>query len=100
MWVRDTVPGSSVRGKEPVLLTTIVVKIEEIYVPTQLRKQLDLQKVEAVAEKIMEEAEERPIQVRRGKGRYVLVKGVHRLEASKALGEETIQAYIVRARQH
>lgn len=82
------------------MLTTIVVKIEEIYVPMELRKQLDLQKVEAVAEKIMEEAEERPIQVRRGKGRYVLVKGVHRLEACKALGEETIQAYIVRARQH
>lgn len=82
------------------MLTTIVVKIEEIYVPTQLRKHLDLQKVEALAEKIMEEAQERPIQVRRGKGRYVLVKGVHRLEACKALGEETIQAYLVRARQH
>ena len=82
------------------MLTTIVVKIEEIYVPMELRKHLDLQKVEAVAEKIMEEAQERPIQVRRGKGRYVLVKGVHRLEACKALGEETIQAYIVRARQH
>ena len=82
------------------MLTTIVVKIEEIYVPTQLRKHLDLQKVEALAEKIMEEAQERPIQVRRGKGRYVLVKGVHRLEACKALGEETIQSYIVRARQH
>ena len=93
-------PGSLVLGKETLLLTAVVVRIEEIYVPTGLRKQLDLQEVEAVAEKIMAEAEERPIQVRRGRGRYVLVKGVHRLEASKALGEETIQAYIVRARQH
>lgn len=82
------------------MLTEVVVKIEEIYVPTELRKQLDLQKVEAVAEEIMAEAKERPIQVRQGKGRYVLVKGVHRLEARKALGEETIRAYLVRARQH
>lgn len=82
------------------MLTEAVVNIEEIYVPTELRKQLDLQKVEAVAEEIMAEAAERPIQLRRGKGRYVLVKGVHRLEARKALGEETIRAYIVRARQH
>ncbi len=96
----DTVPGSSALGKETVLLTTVVVKIEEIYVPTELRKQIDLQQVEAVAEKIMAETEKRPIQVRRGKGRYVLVKGVHRLEARKALGEETIQAFVVRARQH
>jgi uncharacterized ParB-like nuclease family protein len=100
MWAKDTVLGSLALAKETVLLTVVVVKIEEIYVPTELRKHIDLQEVEAVAEKIMAEAEERPIQVRRGKGRYVLVKGIHRLEACKALGEETIQAFIVRARQH
>ena len=82
------------------MLTTVVVKIAEIYVPTDLRKQLDPQEVEALAEEIMAEAEERPIQLRKGKGRYVLVKGVHRLEARKALGEETIQAFIVHARLH
>ena len=48
----------------------------------------------------MEDADERPIQVRKGKGRYVLVKGIHRMEARKALGDETIQAYIVAAPQH
>lgn len=95
MWARDAVLGSFALGEEIVLLTVVVVKIEEIYVPTALRKQLDLQEVEAVAEEILAEAEGRPIQVRRGKGRYVLIKGVHRLEARKALGEETIQAYIV-----
>ena len=100
MWAIDTVPWSLALGKETLLLTAVEVKIEEIYVPTELRKQLDPQEVEAVAEKILAEAKERPVQVRRGKGRYVLVKGVHRLEARKALGEETIQAYIVRARQH
>jgi uncharacterized ParB-like nuclease family protein len=81
-------------------LLVVSLKIEEIYVPVERRKELDLQRVESVAETIMEEAEERPIQVRRGKDRYVLVKGVHRLEARKALGEETIQAFIVNARRH
>lgn len=81
-------------------MLVVSLKIEEIYVPVERRKELDLQRVESVAETIMEEAEERPIQVRRGKDRYVLVKGVHRLEARKALGEETIQAFIVSARQH
>ncbi len=81
-------------------MRAVVLRIEEIYVPTERRKELDLEKVEAVAEEIMDEAEEQPIQVRPGKGRYVLIKGVHRLEARKALGEETIQAFIVSARLH
>lgn len=100
MRARDIVSRILAPGKGPVLLTSVDVKIAEIYVPTGLRKLLDPQKVEAIAETIMAEAEERPIRVRRGKGRYVLVDGVHRLEARKALGEATIQAYIVRARLH
>ena len=31
--------------------------------------------------------------------RFVLVEGLHRLEACKALGEATIAAYFVQARQ-
>jgi ParB-like chromosome segregation protein Spo0J len=38
--------------------------------------------------------------VRQGNGRYVLVEGLHRLEACRALGEQTIDSIIVRARQH
>ena len=60
----------------------------------------DAEKGEAAAEDIMAETGEQAIQVRRGKGRYVLVAGVNRLEASKALGEATIRAYIVGARLH
>jgi ParB-like chromosome segregation protein Spo0J len=82
------------------VLLTVILKIEEIYIPMERRKELELQRVESVAEKIMEEAEEQPILVRRDKDRYILVKGVHRLEARKALGEETIQAFIVSARRH
>ena len=81
-------------------MLAVSLKIEEIYVPVERRKELDLQRVDSVAEKIIEEAEEQPILVRQGKDRYVLVKGVHRLEARKALGEETIQAFIVNARRH
>ena len=82
------------------MLKAVVIKIKEIYVPIGLRKELNLSKVELIAEKIMEDADEHPIQVRKGKDRYVLVKGIHRMEARKALGDETIQAYIVAAPQH
>jgi ParB-like chromosome segregation protein Spo0J len=81
-------------------LLVVTLKIDEIYVPSDRRKELDLQRVESVAEKIMEDAKEQPILVRRDKDRYILVKGVHRLEARKALGEETIQVFIVSARRH
>jgi len=78
----------------------VVVKIEDIYVPAARRKELDPERIETVAEEIMTEDEEDPIQVRKDKDRYVLVKGIHRLEARKALGDETIQAFVVQARQH
>ena len=32
--------------------------------------------------------------------RFVLVEGLHRLEACKQLGEETILGYLVQARRH
>lgn len=82
------------------MLKAVAVKVEDIYVPAARRKELDPGKVESIAEEMISEVEENPIQVRRDKDRYVLVRGVNRLEASKALGEETIQAYIVSAHQH
>ncbi|MBC8269966.1 MAG: ParB N-terminal domain-containing protein [Rhodospirillaceae bacterium] len=82
------------------MLKAVSIKIEDVYVPAERRKELDASKLDQVAETIMEEVEENPIQVRQGKGRYVLVKGIHRLEAHKALGDESIQAFIVGARLH
>ena len=38
------------------VLLAVILKIEEIHVPSDRRKELDLQRVETVAEKIMEEA--------------------------------------------
>jgi len=80
------------------LLKAVVVKIEDIYVPAERRKELDATKLEQVAQAIMEEDDEQPIHVRQGKGRYVLVKGIHRLEARKALGDNSIGVFIVGAR--
>ncbi|MEE8546163.1 MAG: ParB N-terminal domain-containing protein [Alphaproteobacteria bacterium] len=79
------------------MLEDVVLKLDEIYVPVKRRKTLDEAKVEAIAESILESGQQTPIQVRRGKNRYVLVTGVHRYEALKALGEETIVALIVSA---
>jgi len=92
-----TVPAPAAR-RGTALLKPVVLKIEEIYVPTERRKELDPQRLRSTAEEILEESEEQPIQVRRAKTGYVLVKGIHRLEARKALGETTIQAFIVGAR--
>ena len=76
------------------------MNVEDIYVPVARRKEMDPEKVELEAEKLLEGAEERPIHVRQSKGKTYLVKGIHRLEARKALGEEEIQTHIVRALQH
>lgn len=81
------------------MLKPVVIKIADIYVPTERRKTLDPEKAEALAEQIMEEGLENPVHVRKGKGRYVLTKGVHRLEACKSLGDTTIPALIVGAKQ-
>jgi len=80
-------------------LRAVNLKIEEIYVPAERRKELDADKLDEIAQEVMDETEEKPVLVRKGKDRYVLVKGVHRLEARRALGEETIQAFIVSARR-
>jgi sulfiredoxin len=81
------------------MLKTLKVSINEIYVPKGRRKTLDLKKATNLAEDILENGQKVPIQVRQGKGRFVLVEGLHRLEASILLGEEEIQTYLVQARK-
>ena len=81
-------------------MKTETLKVDEIYVPTKRRKSLDIKVVNEIAESMLEEGQRTPIQVRRGNGRYVLVEGLHRLEACKALGEENIESLIVQARRH
>ncbi|HIP80324.1 MAG TPA: chromosome partitioning protein ParB [Kiloniellaceae bacterium] len=81
-------------------MESVSLKIAEIYVPAKRKRTLKAETVEALAESIMEEGLKMPISVRQGNGRYVLQEGLHRLEACRALGEETIDSIIVRARQH
>ncbi|MBI1179450.1 MAG: chromosome partitioning protein ParB [Alphaproteobacteria bacterium] len=78
------------------MLKTVAVSLEQIYVPSRFRHALDQGKVDKLARDILENGLKVPIHVREGKGRYVLVEGLHRLEAARALGEETIDSLIVR----
>jgi len=82
------------------LLETRVIGVDEIYVPVKRRKDLKPETVEAIAESMLKEGQKTPISVRRDGERFVLVEGLHRLEACKALGEATINAIVVAARQH
>ena len=56
--------------------------------------------VNEIAESMLEKGQLTPILVRRDGARFVLVEGLHRLEACKALGEETVVRMIVQARLH
>jgi ParB/RepB/Spo0J family partition protein len=78
----------------------VVIKIAEIYVPAAKRGPLDPDKVTALAESIAEIGQQSPILVRPDKERYVLVSGLHRLEACKALGETTVKVNLVQAAKH
>lgn len=79
------------------MLKTVSVKIEEIYIPTARRRELDQARLDKATENMLNGEPQKPIRVRKGKGRLVLIAGVHRLEASKALGETNIDALVVQA---
>src|SRR5512138_773530 len=81
-------------------LESVRIPIAEIYVPVKRKQTLNQAQVDELAQSIMEEGLKRPISVRKGNGRYVLQEGLHRLEACRAFGEDTIESIIVRARQH
>lgn len=74
--------------------------IANIHVPVKRAKTLDPEKVEALANDMLENGQTTPIRLRADGDRYVLIEGYHRLEALRALGEETVEAYLVRARLH
>lgn len=78
----------------------IPLRIEDIYVPGPRKKTLEAEKVDTLANDILENGQTTPIRVREGKGRYVLVEGLHRLEALRALGEERVTVYVTQARLH
>ena len=74
--------------------------IAKVYVPVKRMKSLEPEKVEALADDILEHGQITPISVRAeaARDRFVLVEGLHRLEALKALGETEVTALLVQAR--
>jgi sulfiredoxin len=74
--------------------------IANIYVPAKRRATLDPRKAQEIAESILQVGLQAPILVRKDGERFVLIEGLHRLEACKQLGEETILGYLVQARRH
>jgi uncharacterized ParB-like nuclease family protein len=71
--------------------------IEKIFVPTKQKKAIKPATVGEIAESILDIGQQTPISVRLDGDRLVLVEGLHRLEACKALGETTILGVLVAA---
>jgi sulfiredoxin len=74
--------------------------IANIYVPVKRRATLKPETARQIAESMLEVGQQVPILARRDGDRFVLVEGLHRLEACKALGEETIYGYLTQAQKH
>ena len=74
--------------------------IADVRIPGKCVKTLDYAKVQSIAEDMLENGQTTPIRVRKGKVGFVLIEGYHRLEALRALGEDTVEGYLVRARLH
>ncbi len=74
--------------------------VAKIYVPAARRKTLDRRRVDDIANSMLENGQQTPILVRADGARFVLIEGLHRLEAAKALGEQSIVGFRVAARKH
>jgi sulfiredoxin len=82
------------------MLKRETIVIDAIYVPIKRRATLEQKRVDEIAASILDKGLQAPIRVRADGTRFVLVEGLHRLEAAKALGEKTIVAFLVDAPKH
>jgi len=82
------------------MLDNRIFKITDIYVPLARRKTLNPETVETLAASILEEGQKSAIMVRQDGEKLILVEGLHRLEACRSLGEETIIGVLVQSRRH
>jgi sulfiredoxin len=82
------------------MMKRLTLAIADIYVPVKRRAALEPAKVQVIAESMLEVGQQTPILVRQDGERFVLVEGLHRLEACRQLGETTILGYLVEARRH
>jgi sulfiredoxin len=74
--------------------------IADIYVPVKRRATLEQKRVDEIAASMLDNGQQTPILVRPDGARFVLIEGLHRLQAAKALGEKTIIGFRVAARKH
>ena len=79
----------------PGMLKRETLAISDIYVPVKRRETLEQTRVDEIAASMLDQGQKTPILVRADGA-----EGLHRLEAAKALGEETIVGYRVEARKH
>jgi sulfiredoxin len=76
------------------------IAIADIYVPVKRRATFDQRRIDEIATSMLDNGQQAPILVRADGARFVLVEGLHRLEAAKALAEKTICCFFVDARKH
>jgi sulfiredoxin len=74
--------------------------VADVYVPVKRRATLVRKRVDEIAASMLDNGQQTPILVRADGARFVLVEGLHRLEAVKGLGEKTIVGFRVEARKH
>jgi sulfiredoxin len=82
------------------MMKTEKFPVAKIYVPIKRRETLVPARVDEIAASMLKDGQQVPIKVRADGERFVLIEGLHRLEAAKALGETTIVGYRVDARKH
>jgi sulfiredoxin len=87
-------------SSHPIMMKRETLLIADIYVPTKRRTTLEQKRVDEIAASMLDDGQRTPILVRADGARFVLVEGLHRLEAAKALGEKTIVGFLVSARKH
>ena len=83
-----------------IMMKRETIPIADVYVPIKRRATLEQNRVDEIAASILDKGLLSPILVRADGTRFVLVEGLHRLEAAKALGEQTVVAFLVDARRH
>ena len=82
------------------MMKRATLTIADIYVPVKRRASLEQKRVHEIAISMLDKGLQTPILVREDGARFVLVEGLHLLEAAKALGEKTIVGFLVDPRKH